>query len=155
MADDDSAPRTQFMWADDLFAYIDSVELSFDDEDLSASAIGADGAEADPDGGGSYGGHNGGGGGFGGESARAPRLNAGVDESVLNRRAKNRLSAQLSRRKKKQYLSCLEARLKDLQTVSGLLDDSLAATVAQNTSLRLDLIAGGVADPQTADGCSG
>jgi hypothetical protein len=124
------------MWADDLFAYIDSVELSFDDEALSASAIGVDGAEGDPDAGGHFGGHNGR---FGGERARALRLSVGVDESVLNRRAKNRLAAQLSRRKKKQYLSCLEARLKDLQTVSGLLDDSLAATVAQNASLRRDL----------------
>jgi hypothetical protein len=127
-----TSPRTQFMWADDLFAYLDSVELSFSEETLVAGDQLLDTADTDAVL------HNG----------RAvddlgphgePLADGALDPLIASRRAKNRLSAQLSRRRKKQYMTCLQARLKDLETVSKLLDDSLIATHAQNMALQQDL----------------
>lgn len=130
-ADPSPSPRTQFMWADDLFAYLDSVELQLGGDDLSEETAGVDMGDmsdvgvdmqtlvAEHDGG--------------------RIVDGSIDPSIANRRAKNRLSAQLSRRRKKQYISCLETRLKDLRTVDKLLDDTLIATRAQNTCLRHDI----------------
>ncbi|KAJ1639671.1 hypothetical protein T492DRAFT_935198 [Pavlovales sp. CCMP2436] len=117
------SPRTQFMWADDLFAYLDSVELSLGEENQMRDS-GGDPSDAD--------GHA--------RDEDMLGIDANLDPAIASRRAKNRLSAQLSRRRKKQYISCLEARLRDLHTVNCLLDDSLMATKAQNKCLQRDLV---------------
>ncbi|KAG8466275.1 hypothetical protein KFE25_002031 [Diacronema lutheri] len=124
--DPSRSPRTQFMWADDLFAYLDSVELSLDEETLGELPGDIGHGDVDlmpmPD-----------------DVTGGVLLDGSIDQSLAKRRAKNRLSAQMSRLRKKHYISSLEARLKDLTTVNKLLDDSLIATNAQNACLLHDV----------------
>lgn len=131
--DEAPSPRTQFMWADDLFAYLDVVELNLSEEAkaasdkqselmMRASAAAREYAPA--------------------RVVGAHMMADGLadEASLVDRRAKNRLSAQLSRLRKKQYVSCLEARLGDLVMINRLLDDSVTATDAQNACLLKDIV---------------
>lgn len=62
-------------------------------------------------------------------------------DPLSRRRANNRISARLSRERKRQTLSALEVRLGNLEGVSGLLDEQLMAVLAQNLAMRKDLVA--------------
>lgn len=74
--------------------------------------------------------------------AKGDEMDVAVDQSdhLARRRAKNRISARLSRERKKQTLSALETRLENLADIERLLDEQLKLVLAQNIAMRKDML---------------